>query len=151
MVDVVDITCNGADLNAALKEFREDVAYRVVRSALRKVAANASGVLKDAAPRLTGRLVQNIALRTRFARGRGILKADVVVNTSGKRGDPGNAFYWKFVERGHKTRPSKPGKQQHEVPANPFVANTWARLQQSISTTFFSDLAAAINKKYTKV
>lgn len=150
MADEIDITCNGADLNAALKEFREDVAYRVVRSALRKVAASASSVLKDAAPRLTGRLIENIAVRTKFASRRGIIKADVVVNTVGKAGAPNNAFYWRFVEHGHKTRPSKAGHPQREVPANPFAANVWARLQQTISATFFSDLGAAINKKYTK-
>ncbi|HWG77826.1 MAG TPA: HK97-gp10 family putative phage morphogenesis protein [Steroidobacteraceae bacterium] len=144
------ITWNEDDVASALKSFEDKVARTFVRSALRLASAQALAMLRTAAPRRTGRLQTNIALRATSRQG--AIAVDVVVNTSGKRDDKKNAFYWAFVDRGHKTRPSHATnpKPQHLVPATRFVENTWARLQQTISATFFQELGKAVNGQLTK-
>jgi len=137
------------DLAAALREFTELVARSVVRSALRQIAKTIRDAIADAAPKRTGKLDDNIAVSTSYAAARGVIKARVIVRTIGKAIDPRNAFYWRFVEFGHKTRPGKRGSQ-HEVPAHSFVRPAGDAAQSYAADEFFGALDRAIDKTFTR-
>ena len=145
-----DITWNQQDLSGALQDFRDDVAVKIVRASLRRLAKEEQQTLAAAAPvdsghsKTTGRLQDNITFGTRLALGRGIVKSFVLVRTVGDRNNPRNAFYWRFVEYGHATRNG--GK----VAANDFIRRTFAATQDSLAAKFFSDLAGGIAKTYTR-
>ncbi|HEY1723958.1 MAG TPA: HK97-gp10 family putative phage morphogenesis protein [Steroidobacteraceae bacterium] len=149
MADEVEITFNDRDLVAALREFTDTVARKIVRASLRQIASVIQGAIAAAAPRRTGKLADNIAVTTSFSASRGIVKSRVIVRTEGKAGDARNAFYWRFVNFGHRTRPGKHGAQ-HEVAAQPFVTQAGAQAQNYAADQFFSDLEAGIDRQFTR-
>lgn len=143
MSDGVQITSN---INSVLKEiasFREDVAVRTVRASLRRMAKEGQRSLSAATPEHTGKLKSNERVVAKYAKTRGVITARVVVNTRGKADNPKNAFYWKFVEFGHKTRP---GPHQREIPGRKFVQATWAVMQSKLYAMFFADLQKAVDR-----
>lgn len=157
------ITWNGEDLERALKEFEDKVTKRLLRKALRQAANDGTSLLKAAAPAKTGRLKANIAARTTSHHGQ--LSAEVVIFKKGKRSDPRNAFYWRFVAFGHRTRglskhqslyafaqkrPRSQAKSPTLVRANPFIGNVWMRLQQTVSQSFYRVLEDAVKGELTK-
>lgn len=150
MADDFQITYNDRDLVAALREFTDTVARKVVRQALRKIASTIRDAIAAAAPKLTGKLAENIAVTTAFSAARGIVKSRVIVRTEGKASDPRNAFYWRFVNFGHLTRPGKSGAQ-HFVPGQPFVSSAGNAAQDYAADEFFSDLEAGIDKTFTRL
>lgn len=147
--EIVTIDWNGQDLIEALHAFQDDVSNSVVRTAVRDAANEAVVQLQAAAPHRTGKLSSAISVRTRISGG--VARADVVVNVRGKASDPNNAFYWRFVEFGHRKRPNKEGASRGYVPGLAFIRNTWLRLQSTISNLFFTALDRAVNKTYTKI
>lgn len=149
MADETKIVWNGRDLAEALANFRDDVSNKTVKRALRDVAKLALGMLQAAAPHRTGRLESNLGVRARRG-GQGTVGVDVVVSTRGGRDDANNAFYWRFLEFGHKTRPNKAGVSRREIPPINFIRNLWLRLQSTIANSFFTALDRAVDKTYTR-
>lgn len=145
MADEVTITWNGAQLLDKLKSFQEDIAIKTVRTSLRRIAVYLQRLTASNAPRRTGKLAANIAVKTAFIFSRGIVKAKVGVNTRGKAGDAQNAFYWRFVERGHRTRGGR-----RQVAAQPFAADAFISAQSVIADMFFSDLQRSIAARESK-
>lgn len=152
MTEGVAVTFNDRDLIAALKEFREDVAVKVVRASLRRIAREEMKALQEAAPvgdpstdPHSGRLKSNITYGTAFAVGRGIVKSFVRIRTVGKADNERNAFYWRWVEFGHKSRSGS------DVAGKGFIQKAIALAQSSISERFFTDLTRGIDKTYTKM
>lgn len=150
MVDVVQIDFNRDDLFAALQSFRADVSNKVTRQALRNSANDALKQLQAAAPHRTGRLSNALAVRTTYAGARGIMKADVTIRTIGTAKNPSNAFYWRFLEYGHRTRPDREGQSRGKVPPLYFIRNTWLRIQLGIGGNFFAALGAGVDKTYNQ-
>ena len=148
--DLITVSWNGRDLVEGLEQFKDTVARGVVRSSIRRIGNAVRDVIAAAAPHRTGRLEGNIAVSTQTAATRGIVKARVIVRTEGHAGDPRNAFYWRFVNFGHRTRPSRRGGVQHEVPGSHFVEASAASAQSFISDQFFNDLAAAVDRTFTR-
>jgi hypothetical protein len=102
MSEDVEIELRGhKDVRAAFQDLREYLPKQLERSAVREAARFMLGLIVLVAPKLTGRLARNIDLKTR--RTAGTIRARVVVNTRGKAGDPENAFYWRFLEKGWHT------------------------------------------------
>ena len=59
--------------------------------------------VKRNAPVLSGRLRRNIKSKRRRGK-QTYVKSSVFIQTHGTKYDPKNAFYWRFVERGHTDR-----------------------------------------------
>lgn len=158
------VSWNGEDLERALKDFDDKVTKRLLRKALRQSATEGTNLLKASAPAKTGRLRASIAARTTSHHGQ--LSAQVVIFKKGKRSDPRNAFYWRYVAFGHRTRgrgkhpslyafarrrPARaPAPAQRQVPPNPFIANVWMRFQQTVSQSFYRILEDAVKGQLTK-
>lgn len=71
-----------------------------------------------------GRLRDNIAIRVR--RTAATIRARITVNAKGKANDPGNAFYWKFLEFGHMVK--RRDGSTNEI-RRPFVAPAFEAAQ----------------------
>lgn len=109
MTDSVSFQLDGTrDLVAALKELRGDLSPRYMRAAVRKAAKVMETLIKAGAPSDTGKLRSLIKVRTK--RTRQTVRARVVVPTIGKGDDPQNAFYWRFVEKGHRVGNKRSGR-----------------------------------------
>ncbi len=154
-----DIQLVGArDLIAELRALKEDVAIRTSKSAVKKVGDLILNRLRANAPVFTGKLRFNLISRTSYVRERGVVKAVVGARTVGKASNARNAFYWRFVEFGHKTRPRDVKKygirkarrldarRVTEVPGQSFVRNTLAQVQQAASTLFFREIERALSR-----
>lgn len=138
---------NGPQLIANLKELRDDVAIKTVRASVRRIGKVLLDALIASVPRLTGNLARNLAIRAKYIFSRGVVVAKVIVNTRGKKGDSKNAFYWRFVEFDHRTRPSKDGGgAQRTISGKDFIRQTFARLQSQIQSIFYADLQKAIER-----
>ncbi len=163
-----DIQLVGArDLIAELRALKENVAVRVSKIACKKVADFIQIRLRANAPNFTGKLRFNLFVRSNYARKRGVVKATVAVRTVGKADNQRNAFYWRFVEFGHKTRPrqrlvagtdSKGRKRtraittnaQRKLPGQNFVRNTLAQVQHTASAIFFKEIETALSRASRK-
>jgi HK97 gp10 family phage protein len=103
MSDSVKIQLSGAsDLAKNFKELRADMKGQPLRRAVRVAAKMMRDLIAAAAPVASGRLRDNIKVKTRATAE--TVRARVVVNTRGKKGDPSNAFYWRFLELGFRTK-----------------------------------------------
>jgi HK97 gp10 family phage protein len=122
------------EIVAALKELRDELPRNYLRSALRKAATRMQKVIISFAPRRTLTLVNAIGLRTRSG---AVPRAQVTVNTAGKRGDRENAFYWRFLEKGWHSRAGIPYKR-------PFVAPAVETEAQDAAQTVIDAVEAAI-------
>ena len=126
MADGITIQLRGhRDVIAALRELREELPKNFLRSALRSSADRMRRVIIAFAPRRTGNLVQAISIKTRSSPSGP--RARVIVDTSGKRGDEGNAFYWRFLEKGWHDRAGVPHQVQFIKPAFETEANDAAQ------------------------
>lgn len=139
---------NAGDLVAQLKAFKEDVAVSTVRGSTRRIAQYLLMRVKHVTPAFTGKLRFNLGVKTRFVKRRSVVAAHVFVNTRGKADNPRNAFYWRFVEFGHKTRPSKKGngKGQRDIPGQEFVTKTMLASQAQVAQMFFDDLQKSLDR-----
>jgi HK97 gp10 family phage protein len=91
------------------------------------------------APVATGKLVSNLRVAVRRAQGR--VSARVLVNTAGKAGDSLNAFYWRFVEFGHRTRGGK-----GYVQPQPFVTPAFESTKNESAQLVIDTFGAAIDR-----
>ena len=101
MADSVTIQLRGdKDCIAAFEELREYIRGNLFSQALRAAATLMMDEIIARAPVLTGKLVSNLRIAVR--RSAGFVRARVVVNTYGSGEDAHNAYYWHFVEFGHR-------------------------------------------------
>lgn len=164
------------DLIKELRQLNEDVARRMVRKVIREAGEFILRRLKANAPNFTGRLRFNLDVVTKWKSRSGILQAKVRVATQGKADNARNAFYWRFVEFGHRvgnrvsgvlTRLTRAqtqhGKAVHEararagrlkgaasrgfVEGQEFVQKTQREIQQPVPAMFFRALEQAIAKR----
>jgi HK97 gp10 family phage protein len=167
--DGVTVSLPGArDLIAELKEFKEDVARRMVRKVLRDIGEFMLTRLRANAPIRTGKLRLNLDVVTRWKSRSGVMQAKVIVRTQGKAGDPRNAFYWRFVEYGWRLRRrfsreeslrqnawkitgrDRGGGGGDTVAGQKFIERTMRETQRPIENMFFHALEAAINKRKSR-
>ena len=106
------------DLIAELKALNENVARRTVRKVIREAGEYILRRLKANAPVFTGKLRFNLDVVTKWKSRSGIMVAKVRVSTQGKAENPRNAFYWRFVEFGHRIGSVDPetGEEYWSVP-----------------------------------
>lgn len=147
MADGIEAKMVGAnELIQSLREFREDVAVRTVRSSVNRIGKFVSERLRTVVPVATGKLLRNIAVRSKYIKSRGVVAAKVTVSTRGKAGDPKNAFYWRFVEFDRKARSPKTGGAPRTIKGQGFVQSTMTSAQPIIAQMFYADLQAAIDR-----
>lgn len=144
---------NGMQLTAELRAFKEDIAVKTVRASTRRIAAMLHKQLIAVIARRTGKLIRNLSVRAKYVRSRGVVVAKVIVNTVGKKDNPKNAFYWRFVEFDHLTRPRKLSKgkydvsRQRVVKGQGVIEQTFNNMQPKIQAMFYADLEKAINRR----
>lgn len=90
------------DCVAAFKELREFVRGNPFRQAVRAAAELMLQEIYQRVPVRTGKLISN--LRIAMKRTAATVRARIVINMSGSAEDKNNAFYWRFLEFGHRTR-----------------------------------------------
>jgi len=152
----VDVQMVGQrDLIAELRRLKENVAIRVTKRATKLVAEHFERLVKADAPKGgTGKLRFNLFVRAIYVRARGYVKAIFGVRTVGKADNPRNAFYWRFVEWGHKTRPRKVKQLglraarraggQAMVPGKEFITRAWLSGQTRAQAIFFREIEKAL-------
>jgi HK97 gp10 family phage protein len=122
------------DCVAAFAELREFVRGNLFSQSVRAAAQIMLEEIIARAPVLTGRLVSN--LRTAVSRRGGAVRGRVVVNTTGGGEDRHNAYYWRFVEFGHRM-PHDRGSgfvQPHPFVTPAFEAKNTESAQQVIDS-----------------
>ena len=151
------------DLIAELRALKENIAVRVTKRATRLVAEYLERLVRANAPKGgTGKLAFNLFVRAQYARRRGVVKSIFGIRTQGKADNPRNAFYWRFVEWGHKTRPKNVKKLglraarkaggQRFVAARHFILPAWLAGQTRAQAIFFREIEKALNQasRHTK-
>lgn len=138
MSDEVTVRLSGdRDVVAAFKELREYVTKNAVRRAVRESAKIMLASIVSKAPELTGRLKRLIKLRTRVTRE--TVRARVTVDTRGAAGDSQNAFYWRFLELGFRTRSG----EKRRVP---FVSVAFDEHKQAAGQNVVDEMEKAIKR-----
>lgn len=103
MTDVTTVNLIGhREVVEAFRDLKEYLPKHALRNAVRKAAAFLQQLIALVAPKLTGKLARNIAVKVRTTAH--TERARVIVNTMGKEDNPLNAFYWRFLEEGFHTR-----------------------------------------------
>jgi HK97 gp10 family phage protein len=90
------------DIVAAFRELRQFLPRNALRKAVREGANILLGAILQRVRVRTGKLKNNIGIKVRVTRE--TIRSRVTVNTRGKEGDPKNAFYYRFLEKGFTTR-----------------------------------------------
>lgn len=145
------------DLIAELRALKENVAIRVTKRGTRLVAEYLERLVKANVPKGgTGKLRFNMFVRAQYKKKRGVVRTIFGVHTQGKADDPRNAFYWRFVEWGHRTRPRKvkalglrAARQagvQRLVPGQEFITRAWLNGQTRAQAIFFREIEKALNQ-----
>jgi HK97 gp10 family phage protein len=122
------------DCIAAFEELRQFIRGNLFSQSLRAAAILMMEEIIARAPVLTGNLVSN--LRVVIRRTAGYVRGRVVINTAGGGDDAHNAFYWRFVEFGHRM-PHHGGNgfvQPHPFVTPAFDAKNVESAQQVIDT-----------------
>lgn len=100
---IVTVKLSGdKDIVAAFADLRDYMPRSAMRTAVRKAAQYMAQFIALVAPKLTGRLASNIAVKT--TQSAHTMRGRVVVNTAGKVGGSQNAWYWRFLELGFHTK-----------------------------------------------
>lgn len=145
------------DLIAELRALKENVAIRVTKRGTRLVAEYLERLVKANVPKGgTGKLRFNMFVRAQYKKKRGVVRTIFGVHTQGKADDPRNAFYWRFVEWGHRTRPRKVkalglraarrAGGQRLVPGQEFITRAWLSGQTRAQAIFFREIEKALNQ-----
>jgi HK97 gp10 family phage protein len=142
MTDRVTIKLSGAtDIVAAFKDLREYVAKNALRRAVRESSKIMLESILQRVHVLTGRLRDNIRIRTRVTRE--TVRARVTVNTQGKAGSEKNAFYWRFLELGFRTRSG-------ETRRYPFVSVAFDANKAAAGQNVVDEMGKAIKRAEAK-
>lgn len=142
MNDRVTINLTGArDAVAAFRDLRDYLPKTALRRAVRVAAQIILTVILQLVPVLSGRLRENIRIRTRVTRE--TVRARVTVNTRGKAGDQQNAFYWRFLELGFRTRSG----EERRIP---FVAVAFDQNKEKAGQEVIDETEKAIKRAERK-
>lgn len=129
------------DIVAAFRDLRDYLPNTALRTAVRLAAQLLAQFIALVAPKLTGRLVRNIVVRTHATAK--TIRARVTVNTQGKRGDDSNAFYWRFLEEGFHTR-------KGDFKQYPFVAGVFDSKSREAAQEVIDACGLAIDRAAAK-
>lgn len=127
------------DCIAAFKELHEFIRGNPFRKAVRAAAQLMLDAIYQRAPVATGKLVSN--LRVALRKTAATIRGRVIINTSGKAGDRNNAFYWRFIEFGHRTRGDK-----EVVAPKPFVTPAVEGQAQEAAQMVIDTFEEGLNK-----
>jgi HK97 gp10 family phage protein len=137
----------GKEAIAAFEELHDYVRGNPFLQAVRSSARMLLQAIYQRAPQGSGRdphigrLISNLRIAT--SRRGGIARGRVVVNTVGKTDDKNNAFYWKFVEYGHRTRN---GGGRGFVPPQPFVTPAFEATRNAAAQNVIDEFARAMDR-----
>lgn len=141
MTDGVRITLTGdRDLVASFKELREYIKGDPIRRAVRAAATIMLEAIRQNAPIQTGKLRDNLTVRTRVTRE--TIRARVAVNTIGKADNQRNAFYWRFVEFGHKG----PHGSGAGTSAHPFITPAYEATKTEAAQEVIDEVGRGIDR-----
>ena len=98
----------------------------IMRGAVTQVARGVRDDAKADVPVGSGNLKKNIIAKTRRGT-KFVMRASVIVREEGKRGDPKNAFYWRFVEFGHFDRSGSVF-----IPGRHFITNAYEKARGQV-------------------
>lgn len=139
MSDGIQIKLTGTvDVIAAFRELREELPKNPMRRATRAAATYLAQFIALTAPKLTGRLARNIGVRV-TATHDGITHGRVVVKTIGARGSPENAFYWRFLEEGWRTK-------RGQFRQFPFIRNVFDAKNREAAQIVIDECEAQVKK-----
>jgi HK97 gp10 family phage protein len=128
MTDGIKLALKGdKDVIAAFKDLRDYLPKQLLRTAMRKAAQVMLNAIAPHVPHLTGRLASNIVIKTK--RTENTIRGRVAVNTVGDRSNSKNAFYWRFLEKGWRT---KSGEHKHPFASAAIESSQQAAAQQVI-------------------
>jgi HK97 gp10 family phage protein len=141
-------------LQARMKQLPRELQGAALEFALRYGAAPIVAEAQLRAPQRTGRLASAIGVRT--ARDREHDAEVQIVPRGGKSG----AFYWKFIEFGHRKRASKRRTRRQQklppaagelVPARPFLRPAFEAQKEEALRRIVEALGAAVEAARAKV
>lgn len=165
------------DLIAELKALNEDVARKTVRKVIREAGEYILRRLQANTPVFTGKLRFNLDVVTKWKSRSGVMVAKVRVATQGKRDNTRNAFYWRFVEFGHRVGNRITGRLMRltsraktatgarvfgarlaagqisgsqsgkRIEGQEFIQKTQREVQQPVANMFFRALEQAITRR----
>lgn len=142
MNDSLDLRLTGErDIIAAFRDLQQHLVKNALRKALRAGAKLLLEAIQSRTPQRTGKLLRNISVRVRATRK--TLRARVTVNKRGKEGDPNNAFYYRFLEKGFTTRGG-------EKRIFPFIEPAVMASQQQAAQIVIDELDNAIKRAEKK-
>lgn len=142
MTDRVTVKLRGnKDVIAAFKDLKDYLPKQALRSSVRKAAKLMYDAVEPHIPRTTGRLASNVIIKTKQTAQ--TIRARLVVRTSGGRESPNDSFYWRFLEKGWRTRDGV--EHRHPFASQAIEAAQTAAAQQVIDAT-----EAAIDRAETK-
>ena len=140
-----------------MRKLEPRIQKNILRGATRAVASEVKKNAKALAPVDSGNLKKNIISKSRRGK-RYVVRASVVVNSEGKRGDPKNAFYWRFLEYGHFVR--SPGGRVGVknprpagttwIPGKLFITRAFQGLEANIDNVMASYIRKRIDKEIRK-
>jgi HK97 gp10 family phage protein len=129
------------DCVAAFKELREFVRGNPFRQAVRAAAELMLQEIYQRIPVRTGKLVSNLRIVTK--RTAATIRARIVINMAGKAEDKNNAFYWRFLEFGHRTR--EDGGIGFVAP-RPFITPAFESAREPSAQTVLDTFEAGLNR-----
>lgn len=132
MPDGIKVQLRGdKDVVASFKDLRDYLPKQLFRTSVRKAAQVVADALAPHVPRITGRLASNIVIKTK--RTANTIRGRLVVRTEGGRNSPNNAFYWRFLVKGWKTRNG--AEHQHDFATSALRSAEVAAAQAVIDAT----------------
>lgn len=158
-------------LQAAIKQVVEKVGDAAGESALRSAGVAGAAVFREEAKRnalahrKTGVLYNNIIIKRAEEESDGARRQTYLVTVrTGKYGGDGDAFYWRFVEFGHRFVPPKPKKGKgsswkahrkaaeleygtSSAPAYPFMRPAYESKKQEAAAAVQAELSRKIKEK----
>jgi HK97 gp10 family phage protein len=119
------------DVIAAFKDLREYLPKQALRSSVRKAAQIMYDAVEPHVPKFTGRLFSNIIIKTK--RTAETIRARLVVRTQGGRKSSTDSFYWRFLEKGWRSR--KGVEHKHPFASAAIAAALNAAAQEVVDAT----------------
>lgn len=137
----VKVELNGLeDVRRDLKRLNDDLQRKAMRSGVRSISTAVKKEAQGRVPIDSGNLRTNIVSRFWRSRDKRHQFYAIRVNTRGKRGDPKNAFYWRWVEDDHNSRGGT------RVPGQEFFTQTFDWLRRNINSLTRKHMRAGIDR-----
>lgn len=141
------------EIERDLKRLNDDLQKKALRSGVRSISTAVKNEAQARAPVDDGNLKQNIVSRFWRSRDRRHQFYAIRVRTKGKRDDPQNAYYWRFVEEGHSVRGSSARNRSQRaaftgktVPGQEFFSQTFDWLRANIDSLVQKHMRTGIDR-----